>query len=101
VRYISLTADVAYHYNLSASKGAYIAPTEDGTPSIIPDSPAAKAGLQEKDIITKVNNIQLDERTNLTAALSRFKPGDKVDLSVKRGNKTLHIKVTLGTLPQS
>src|SRR3989344_700109 len=54
VRYISLTDDLAYQYNLDAKRGAYIVPSDDGS-SVIPDSPADKAGLKEKDIITKVN----------------------------------------------
>jgi serine protease Do len=99
VRYISLTADVAYRYNLNTNQGAYIAPSTDGTPSIISGSPAEKAGLKEKDIITKVNNISLDDRTNLTAALSRFKVGDKVTLKVVRGNKTMQITVALEAAP--
>jgi serine protease Do len=101
VRYVSLTADTAYQYNLKVNQGAYIAPTADGSPSVLPDSPAAKAGLKEKDIIIKVNNTKLDDKTNLTSALTRFKVGDKVDLTVVRDGKTLHIKTTLENMPNS
>jgi serine protease Do len=101
VRYISLTADVAYRYNLPVNNGAYIAPTEDGTASIISGSPAAKAGLKEKDIITKINNIKLDDKTNLTSAISRLNVGDRVDLTVIRSGKNLHIKATLEASPNS
>lgn len=100
VRYISLTDDLAYQYNLNAKRGAYVAPSSDGQASVIADSPADKAGLKEKDIITKVNNITIDDKTNLTSALSRFKVGDKVTLTVVRGGKTITIKATLGNTPQ-
>jgi serine protease Do len=101
VRYISLTSDVAYRFNLKVSQGAYIAPTADGSPSVLPGSPAEKAGLKEKDTITRVNGSKLDDKTNLTSALTRFKVGDQVDLTVVRGGKTIHIKATLENTPGS
>ncbi len=101
VHYVSLTNDVAYLYNLSVNRGAYIAPSQDGQPSVVPGSPADKAGLQEKDIITKVNNTALDSRTDLTSAISQYQPGDTVSLTVIRGGKTIHISITLGKAPAS
>lgn len=100
VRYISLTDDLAYQYNLSVKRGAYIVPSTDGQPSIIAGSPADKAGLHEKDIITKVNNITIDDKTNLTSALSRFSVGEDVTLTVVRGNQTITLHATLAATPQ-
>ena len=101
VRYVSLTPDLAYQYNLSVDQGAYIVPSSDGSPSIIAGSPAAQAGLQEKDIITKVNNITIDSNTGLTSALSQYKVGDTVTLTVIRGGKTITVKATLANTPSS
>jgi len=101
VRYVSLTPDVAYQYNLSVNQGAYVVPSSDGTPSVIAGSPADKAGLQEKDIITKVDDITIDSKTSLTSALSRFKVGDTVTLTVIRGDKTITVKATLAAVPSS
>lgn len=97
VRYVSLTDDLAYQYNLSVKRGAYLAPSHQTV--VLPGSPAEKAGLQEKDIITKVNNISIDENTNLTTALSRYKVGDSVALTVVRGGKTITIHATLEASP--
>lgn len=101
VRYVSLTPDIAYQYNLSVDHGAYVVPTTGGQSSVVPGSPAAAAGLKEKDIITKVNDIKIDEKTNLTGALSHFQPGDKVSLTIVRAGKTIHVNVTLGRAPQA
>ncbi|HZP55603.1 MAG TPA: trypsin-like peptidase domain-containing protein [Candidatus Saccharimonadales bacterium] len=102
VRYVSLTDDLAYQYNLSVKRGAYIVPAGDGQdPSVIAGSPADKAGLKEKDIITKVNNTTIDDKTSLTSALSRFKVGDKVTLTIVRGGKTTTIQATLAAAPSS
>ena len=100
VRYVSLTDNLAFQNNLKTKRGAYIVPSASGSASIVPDSPASKADLREKDIITKVNNIAIDDKTSLTSALSRFQVGETVRLTVIRGDKTITLDVTLGSVPQ-
>lgn len=100
VRYLTLTDDVAGQYNLTTKRGAYIIGTEDAS-AIVPDSPADKAGLQEKDIITKVNDTKIDENNSLTSALGRYSVGDKVTLTIVRDGKTLSVQATLETAPNS
>lgn len=102
VRYVQLTGDVANQFNLSVQNGAFIAPSSDpANPSVLPNTPAAKAGLKEKDIITEVDGTKIDQAHSLTALLSKHQPGDKVELTVLRGGKTLHISVTLGSSPSN
>lgn len=98
VRYVSLTPDLAYQYNLDTERGAYILPSEAGN-SILQDSPAQKAGLKEKDIIVKVNDINIDDKTSLTNALARFKVGDSVTLGIVRDDKSLTLKAVLEAVP--
>jgi serine protease Do len=98
VRYVSLTNDLAHEFNLKVNRGAYIV-SGDTEPAIVPGSPAEKAGLKDHDVITKVNNLNIDDKTSLTSALSKFKVGDKVTLTVVRGGKTITVKVTLGNAP--
>ena len=98
VRYVSLTADLAYQYNLDTERGAYILPSSSGN-SIISGSPAEKAGLKEKDIIVKVEDISIDDKTSLTSALSRFKVGDTVSLSIIRDGKSMSVQATLEAVP--
>ena len=100
VHYISLTADVAYDLNLSIKRGAYIV-SSNNQPAVVPASPAEKAGLREKDIITRVKNTTIDQKTSLSGALSQYQPGETVKLTVVRGSKTMTINVTLGDAPQS
>lgn len=99
VRYVSLTADIAYQFNLAVNNGAYILSSSDGSPSVLPGGPADKAGLREKDIIVKVNNVSIDSRTSLTGALTQFKVGDRVNLSIIREGKSLTVPVTLEATP--
>ena len=57
--------------------------------------PAHKAGLHEHDIITKVNDHEMDAHDDLTDLLQNFKVGDKVTLTYLRGGKEHTAKVTL------
>ncbi len=98
VRYISLTDDIAYEFNLSVKRGAYVV-SGDNEPAVVPGSPADKAGIKEKDVITKVDNISIDQNTSLTAAISRYKVGDKVTLTLIRGGKTMTKQATLAAAP--
>jgi len=99
VRYVSLTDEYAYYYNLSTKRGAYIAPTQGSTPSIIAGSPAAKAGLKEKDIIVSVNDVKIDENNSFVSVIGRFKVGEKVTLKVIRDGKEITVNATLEATP--
>lgn len=99
VRYISLTDDVAFQNNLDIKRGAYIPPGKFGLPSILDNSPAKKAGLQEKDIITKVNDQVIDENHSLVSVLGQYSVGDEVTLTVVRDGQEIQVKVTLEAAP--
>lgn len=103
VMYVMLTDDIAKEYNLSVKRGAYIpyAQAMGGSPTIIAGGPAAKAGLQEGDVITKVDNTAINETNSLISVLGTHKVGDTVSLTVVRGSKTLNINVTLAAAPTS
>ena len=94
VNYLSITADVASHYHLSVKKGAYVFSTTN-QPAVIADGPAAKAGVQDKDIITKVGDIEIGDKGGMASLISEYAPGDTVELTVLRGGETVKVKVTL------
>jgi serine protease Do len=100
VRYISLTDEVAAELGINIKRGAYVLPSDTSGPSVIPDSPAAKAGLQERDIITKVDGIKIDDKNSLSSALARFQVGDSVRLTVIRQGHTMTFDATLTAAPQ-
>jgi len=101
VRYVMLTDDIAYQYNLDTNRGAYIVPRSRGSgPSVVPDSPADKAGLQEKDVITKINDSQLDENNSLISELGKHSVGDTVRLTIVRSSEEITLEVKLEAAPQ-
>jgi serine protease Do len=97
VRYVTLNDQYAYEFNLDIKRGAYLAPNQ-GSSAVIAGSPAEKAGLQEKDIIVKVDGTAIDERNSLVSLLSRKAVGEEVELVVVRDGKEQTIKVTLEAL---
>ncbi len=99
VRYVNLTDDYAYQYNLSVKRGAYIVPSQAGQIAVQPNSPAAKAGLKEKDIITKVNGTAVDENHSLTSLIGKNSVGDDATLTIIRDGKEQDIKVKLEAAP--
>lgn len=100
VRYVPLTADIAKTYGVSVNDGAFILPGSDQTgPSVVAGSPAEKAGLEERDVIVAVNGTKVDQTHSLTSLLNSHEPGDKVTLTVRRGDKDITIKATLGAQP--
>jgi hypothetical protein len=59
-------------------------------------SPAATAGIQAGDIITRIGEHDVADLQGMTNALAAYKPGDVVDVVVRRGDDTRTFTVTLG-----
>jgi hypothetical protein len=62
---------------------------------VIPDSPAAKAGLQEYDIFIKLDDQLLVNPEQLATLVRMHKPGEDVGLMVIHEGKPGPVKVTL------
>jgi S1-C subfamily serine protease len=88
VQYVTLNAEEAQERGIEQTEGAYVI-------DLLPESPAAQAGLQVNDIITAVNGDVLDAERTLPDRLAAYEPGDVVTLDVLRGGETLQIAVTL------
>lgn len=67
--------------------------------STLPDGPAAKAGLVENDIITRIGGEAVGNSMDLTREVTSHKPGDVLKLDVIQKGKPGQIEVTLGTRP--
>ncbi len=60
------------------------------------DGPADKAGLQSGDVIVQVGGEKVTSLRDLRTALTNFKPDEKAELKVIRGDEELMITVLLG-----
>lgn len=121
---LNLVASVALDINRSAERPAYVRVEAPRQPAAsgqgrarsytgtIPDfgeqvegmkisgvtdgSPAALAGLQGGDVVVKFGKIEIKNLYDYTFALGEYKPGDEVEVIVKRGAETKSFRLTIG-----
>lgn len=97
VRYQPITKTLAKTLNLPTEQGALLADSGN-VAAVIPDSPAAKAGLKANDIITKVDKNDVTESNPLAKITRQYNPNDTATLTIIRDKKTETLTLTFGTL---
>lgn len=88
VQFRSLTPEIAAEEGLSVDEGALVV-------EVLPDTPAADAGLEAGDIITAVDGDKVDIERTLSDRLYAYEREDRVLLTVLRGEEALEIGVVL------
>ncbi len=101
VRFVMLNENLAFEAGLDQSTGAYLAPGSSSQPTILPDSPAEVAELQERDVITHVDGIEIDDSNSLSSLIARNQVGKTVTLTIVRDNETFDVDVRLEAMPQN
>lgn len=96
--YSSLTPELAYMYGLKVSQGAWVKVPNASATVVLFGSPAQKSGIQQGDIITAVNGVEVTLEAPLANLIAKFHPGESINLSVYRKEKTMEISVTLGSV---
>jgi hypothetical protein len=81
---------------LKKEKGALLQ-EELGSPAVVFGSPAELAGLAAGDIITWVNNKELNYDNDLSSIISTYRPGDEISIIYLRDNEEFVVKVKLGS----
>ncbi len=70
--------------------------------AVIPNSPAAKAGLEAGQVIVKVNDLPTDDSRSLSDRISRLRPLDAVTLRVlTESGEFKSVAVKLGSFPET
>jgi S1-C subfamily serine protease len=90
IQYQQLTPRQAAQLGLPAGTSGII------VTQVVPGSPAEQAGIRVNDIITKVNDQAIDAEHPLASVMVKFRPGDKVRLTLMRDGKQQTLDVTLG-----
>lgn len=88
VRMGDVTDKIAKEKNLKTLEGAYV-------DEVVANSAAEKAGIKKEDVIIKVNDVNIKNGAQLQEQIGRFSPGDKVNITVMRGNKPITLTVEL------
>ena len=93
VYFNEISPEVARYFRLRDTNGVIIV-------EVIPDSPAAKAGLQTYDIIRKVGDKTITKAEDFSQAVQELQPGETVMFVVMRQNSTTLIPVEIGNRPE-
>ena len=75
-------------YKLDETEGVFVA-------NIAPNGGAKAAGIQKGDFITAVNNVSVSTIPQLNEQVSRYKPGDHINVSFLRSGKKMTATVEL------
>ena len=87
-----LTPDLAASFGVEDGKGALIA-------EVVPDSPAAQAGLRAGDVVTGIDGQTVDSPSDLARTVGLSSPGDEAALTVWRDGQEQTVRVKLHEAP--
>ena len=66
---------------------------------VLPDSPAARAGLQQGDVILKINNQPVTKTAEVQQLVENTQVGSQLQMEVQRNGQTLRVAVRTAPLP--
>jgi membrane-associated protease RseP (regulator of RpoE activity) len=89
-----VTADKVKDLKLSAERGVVIG-------KVLEDSPAAKAGLKDGDVVTDINGQRVEGTAQFRRMIREIPAGRSVQLTVSRGGRSQNITATLGKMQEN
>lgn len=84
-----VTAEKAKELKLPAERGVLLG-------KIVPDSPAARAGLKERDVVSELNGQRVEGTAQFRRMIREIPAGRTAQLTVLRDGHSQNISVTLG-----
>ncbi len=93
VKIQTITEDMAEAYGVKDNHGALIS-------SVTPGSPAAKAGLQDGDVILKFDGKDVSSMRGLPRLVAQTPIGKDVDIELLRKGQKMTLKVAVGRLAE-
>ncbi|PTB18243.1 2-alkenal reductase [Trinickia symbiotica] len=66
---------------------------------VLQGGPADKAGIKPGDVLLNVNGQDITDTTRLLNVIAQIKPGTDAKIRLKRKNKEMEVKVTIGKRP--
>jgi serine protease Do len=89
-----VSADFAKEHKLPGERGVILG-------KVISDSPAAKAGLKENDVVTEVNGQRVEGTAQFRRMIREIPAGRTVQLGIVRDGRSQNVSVTLGKSEQA
>jgi S1-C subfamily serine protease len=101
IRYVQLTPEIAARNGMEQETGVMILRGESRTDfAVIPGSPADRAGLEESDIITTIDGVDLDGERSFASILRDYSVGDTATLTILRDGEEQTVEVMFAAAPE-
>lgn len=91
VTIVELDADAAKEHNIDNIEGVLVN-------GLRQNGAAIDAGIQVDDVITAINGVRVNSPSELQEQVSRYRPNDKISVTINRKNRIFQIDVVLRNL---
>lgn len=91
VNITTVTAELAEAMDIDAIEGVYVS-------NVRPEGAARQAGIKEGDVIISVDDTRVNSSAQLQETVSQYRPGQEVQVIVKRDGKLKQFEVVLRNL---
>lgn len=89
-----ISKDLAESFDLKEARGILITDVQK-------DSPADNAGLEQGDVITEIQGVEVKDVTDLRNKVALILPGTKVPFEIIRDGKNKELQITIGKQPEN
>ncbi|MGH8590719.1 MAG: DegQ family serine endoprotease [Gammaproteobacteria bacterium] len=87
-----VTRELAESFGMDKPHGALVA-------KVLPDSPAAAAGIKPGDVVVDFNGVEIDLSSDLPPLVGGTEVGKKIPVEIVRDGKSLKLDLEIGELP--
>jgi serine protease Do len=87
-----ISPEIAGSLGLTSTRGALVA-------DVTPNSPAAKAGIKQGDVVLRYNNRDVDQQRDLPRLVAETPVGSTAPITVWRNGRTEQLQATVGKMP--
>ncbi len=88
INILEINSEIAKEFDLSSLEGVYIYNT-------INDGAAHRCGIRQGDVLTKIQDKEVNSLSDIQEQLTQYSPGDEIICTINRGGEILTFEVVL------
>jgi S1-C subfamily serine protease len=100
IQMVAITPELKQRINSDPNSGLTVSENQGVLiVKVMPDSPAAKAGIRAGDVIQRLNGESVVDANAVQKAVEKAQVGGNVRLDLRRNGRTINVAVRPGTFP--